>query len=219
MAAALNRGIKIKEDATGPSVPPLLPLDTQAKAGVAACNAAGQGAFRALLQSLVTGLLAAAAAPPPSPSPLLTQFEAAGGAAALGAARSLASEALLAAVRSGREAGDLARALGAMGLQEALAGDLAGVAAGQRAALLPLLEAALPRHPGLARLRWRLDVALSSASLAKVMRTVILAELTLTSGRVVTMEVPADKFAELRYSVAKALQEMGAIENHPVLRI
>ena len=33
------------------------------------------------------------------------------------------------------------------------------------------------------------------------------------------MEVPADKFAELRYSVAKALQEMGAIENHPVLRI
>lgn len=93
------------------------------------------------------------------------------------------------------------------------------MALGQRAALLPIAQRAVPAHPGLHRLRWRLDVAISSSSLAKIMRTVIIVEATLSSGRVVTFELPADKFAELRYGVAKALQEMGAVESHPSLRI
>ena len=219
--AAINRGVSIKEVSSGPTVPPLVPLDAQLKAGVAACNGAGQAAFRVLLQALVTELVSAGAAAGAlaSAGERLTALYQAQGEGALGAARGAAGAALAAALRSGREDADLLLAVGAMGLQEALARDLVGVASGQRAALLPVLERSVPRHPSLARLRWRLDVALSSSALAKVMRTVVILEATLSTGRMVTLEVPADKFAELRYGVAKTLQEMGGIENHPVLRI
>ena len=75
------------------------------------------------------------------------------------------------------------------------------------------------RPPSLARVRWRTDVVISSSSLSKVMRTALTMELTLDTGRVVTLEVPADKLAELRYTAASALFEMGGVEAHPVLRI
>jgi hypothetical protein len=222
--AAINRGVSIKEAPTGPAVPPLIPLDAQARAGVAACNGAGQAAFRALLQQLVMELVDAAAAAAAGASPAQARLEAlfaAQGEGALGAARALAGSALHAALRSGRAAADLLPAAAALGLQEALAGDLVGVATGAQAGalLLPALARGAPRHPGLARLRWRLDVALSTSALAKVMRTVVLVEATLDSGRVVAFEVPPERFAELRYGAAKTLQEMGAIESHPVLRI
>ena len=75
------------------------------------------------------------------------------------------------------------------------------------------------KAPALTRVRWRTDVVISSSSLSKVMRTALTMELTLDTGRVVTLEVPADKLAELRYTTAKALFEMGGVEAHPVLRI
>ena len=241
--AAINRGVSIKEVATGPTVPPLVPLDAQARAGVAACNGAGQAAFRALLQALVMELVAqdeagagggsaaaaaaaaagaaASAAAAAAAAARVQQLVAAQGEDGAGAARALAASALAAALRSGREAADLLPAAGALGLQEALAADLVSAATGPQAGalLLPLLGRSVPRHPSLARLRWRLDVALSTSALAKVMRTALLLEATLSSGRMVTFEVPAERFAELRYGVAKTLQEMGAIESHPVLRI
>ena len=71
----------------------------------------------------------------------------------------------------------------------------------------------------LTRVRWRTDVIISSSSVSKVLRTALTMELTLDTGRVVTLEVPADKLAELRYTVAKALFEAGGVEAHPVLRI
>ena len=76
-----------------------------------------------------------------------------------------------------------------------------------------------PRPPNLSRLRWRTDVVISSSAVAKVLRTSLTLELALDTGRVVTFEVPADKLAELRYAVAKALFELGGVEAHPVLRI
>jgi hypothetical protein len=71
----------------------------------------------------------------------------------------------------------------------------------------------------LTRVRWRTDVIISSSSVSKVLRTALTMELTLDTGRVVTMEVPAERLAELRYTVAKALFEVGGVEAHPVLRI
>ena len=76
-----------------------------------------------------------------------------------------------------------------------------------------------PSPPSLSRLRWRTDVVISSSSVAKVLRTCLTLELTLDSGRVVSFEVPAERLAELRYTVAKALFELGGVEAHPVLRI
>jgi hypothetical protein len=121
---------------------------------------------------------------------------------------------------AGRGAGDLGAACEALGFAAALARDVSAAACGAaREALVAALGAALPAHAGLAGLRWRVDVVLSSAGVSKVMRSVLICELTLTSGRVVTMEVPAERFHELRYSVAKGLLDMGALESHPVLRI
>jgi len=63
------------------------------------------------------------------------------------------------------------------------------------------------------------DVAISSASLPKVMRPVVTMEARTSDGAVHTFEVPPERFHELRYSVAKVLTDMGAIEGHPVLKI
>jgi hypothetical protein len=89
----------------------------------------------------------------------------------------------------------------------------------QRQLLQPLYAAAVPALPGLQRLRWRTDVVISSSASAKAMRTSLLLELSTSAGRTVTFEVPADKLQELRYSVAKALQGLTAVEQHPVLNI
>lgn len=44
-------------------------------------------------------------------------------------------------------------------------------------------------------------------------------EMTLSDGRVWTFEVPQDKFHELRYSVAKVLQDMEQLDKLPILKI
>lgn len=67
--------------------------------------------------------------------------------------------------------------------------------------------------------RRRVDVAITSDSLAKVMRPVITMEASLSDSRVITFEVPVDKFHELRYSVAKVLQTITAAEAAPALKI
>ena len=46
-----------------------------------------------------------------------------------------------------------------------------------------------------------------------------LMEMTLSDGRVWTFEVPQDKFHELRYSVAKVLQDVEQLDKLPILKI
>ena len=75
-----------------------------------------------------------------------------------------------------------------------------------------------PRHPGLKRLRWRADAVISTSGVARALRTTILLELTLSTGRVVSFEAPPERLQELRHAVARALLEAAAIETHPVLR-
>jgi hypothetical protein len=55
----------------------------------------------------------------------------------------------------------------------------------------------------LQKLRWRIDVTISSGSLSRVMRPSILFQLYLTDGTVKTFEVSVEQFSQLRYSVAK----------------
>lgn len=44
-------------------------------------------------------------------------------------------------------------------------------------------------------------------------------EITLSDGAVWTFEVPQDKFHDLRYNVAKVLQEVQQISQLPILKI
>lgn len=106
-----------------------------------------------------------------------------------------------------------------MGVDEGVAREIATVAHSKRAALKAAYTDSAPAYPGLSSLRWRVDVTISSSSVNRVMRPVVLMELTTDDGRVHAMEVPMDKFHELRYNTAKVLMEMGAVEGHPVLRI
>lgn len=62
-------------------------------------------------------------------------------------------------------------------------------------------------------------MAITSDSVAKVMRPVITLEASLSDDRVLTFEAPADRFNELRYAVAKLLSDMAAVEAQPVLKI
>jgi hypothetical protein len=73
--------------------------------------------------------------------------------------------------------------------------------------------------PKLERVRWRVDVVISSGSLTRVMRPNILMQMITKDGRIVTFELTMEMFHQLRYSVAKVLHEMQTLERHPIIRI
>jgi hypothetical protein len=108
----------------------------------------------------------------------------------------------------------------ALGLDTAIVTDVMNVIKKGRS---ELIEAYSTHNPSCAQyitnMRWRIDVTISSSTLNRVMRPSILLELTLNDGSVELFDVPLEEFHILRYSCAKALSAMGAIESHPVLKI
>lgn len=73
--------------------------------------------------------------------------------------------------------------------------------------------------PSLDSLRWRVDVAISTSALNRVLEPTVLMELKLSNGKIHTFEVPSSKFHELRYHVAYVLKEMEDIEKKNILKI
>lgn len=71
----------------------------------------------------------------------------------------------------------------------------------------------------LQKLRWRIDVTISSGSLSRVMRPSILMQLILSDGSIKTFEVSVEQFNQLRYGVAKVLHDMQSLERHPIMKI
>ena len=67
--------------------------------------------------------------------------------------------------------------------------------------------------PTLDKLRWRLDVCISSSSLHRVLRPQLTMQTTLSDGSVRAFHVSRQRFNELRYTVAKGLKEMQDLEN------
>lgn len=62
-------------------------------------------------------------------------------------------------------------------------------------------------------------MTISASGVQKVMRPVVTMETRTSDGKVRTFEVPPEQLHQLRYSVAKVLNEMGTVEAHPVLKI
>ncbi|KAF7244797.1 COMM domain-containing protein 5 [Varanus komodoensis] len=98
--------------------------------------------------------------------------------------------------------------------------DFATIAFGNRR---PVLEAALQKQtsklPRITDFRWRVDVALSTSSLARALQPSILMQLKLSDGSAHRFEVPVAKFQELRYNVALILKEMNDLEKRSILKI
>ncbi|KAJ8028040.1 COMM domain-containing protein 5 [Holothuria leucospilota] len=73
--------------------------------------------------------------------------------------------------------------------------------------------------PGLERLRWRVDVAISNSALSRVLEPTVFMEITLSDGSMKKVEVPMTKFHELRYNVSSVLKEMEELEKRSILKI
>lgn len=71
----------------------------------------------------------------------------------------------------------------------------------------------------LEKLRWRIDVAISSGSLSRVMRPSILMQIIMSNGEFRVFEVSIEQFNQLRYGVAKVLFDMQTIERHPIVKL
>ncbi|KAL3878306.1 hypothetical protein ACJMK2_030669 [Sinanodonta woodiana] len=98
--------------------------------------------------------------------------------------------------------------------------DLASVVFGSRR---PQIESnsldSRPRLPQLENLKWRVDVAISTSVLNRVLDPAVFMEMTLSNGKIHSFEVPVSKFQELRYNVAYVLKEMEDLEKRSILKI
>lgn len=98
--------------------------------------------------------------------------------------------------------------------------DFASVVFGsRRAALEAVTSQRDPHFPTLEDLRWRVDVTISTSSLARALQPSVLMQMKLSDGSVQQFEVPVSKFQELRYNVALILKEMNDLEKRSVLQI
>uniref|UniRef100_A0A8C8R777 COMM domain-containing protein 5 n=1 Tax=Pelusios castaneus TaxID=367368 RepID=A0A8C8R777_9SAUR len=98
--------------------------------------------------------------------------------------------------------------------------DFASVVFGNRR---PVVEATTlkqgNRLPSVNDIKWRVDVAISTSSLARALQPSILMLLKLSDGTAHRFEVPVAKFQELRYNVALILKEMNDLEKRSILKI
>ncbi|XP_008303723.1 COMM domain-containing protein 5 [Stegastes partitus] len=98
--------------------------------------------------------------------------------------------------------------------------DFCSVVFGNRRAVL---EAAAsqkdPQLPTVTDFKWRVDVAISTSSLARALQPSVLMQMKLSDGSFHRFEVPVSKFQELRYNVALILKEMNDLEKRSILKI
>lgn len=98
--------------------------------------------------------------------------------------------------------------------------DFASVIFGnRRAALEAVTSHQGPGLPSMEDCRWRVDVAISTSSLARALQPSILMQIKLSNGKAHRFEVPVSKFQELRYNIALILKEMNDLEKRSVLKI
>lgn len=75
------------------------------------------------------------------------------------------------------------------------------------------------QFPKLQTLRYRVDVTVSSGSLSRIMRPNILFQMIMKNGSIKTFEVSIAQFHQLRYNVAKALNDIHTLDRHPIIKV
>lgn len=73
--------------------------------------------------------------------------------------------------------------------------------------------------PTLAALRWRTDVTIGSDQAARILRPVIVMELSLSNGERRTFELSKDQFEMMRFKTTRALAEVQQVESLQILKI
>ncbi|XP_061643270.1 COMM domain-containing protein 5 [Phyllopteryx taeniolatus] len=89
----------------------------------------------------------------------------------------------------------------------------------RRAALETATSQRDPHLPTIDEFKWRVDVAISTSSLARALQPSVLMRMKMSDGNFHQFEVPPAKFQELRYNVALILKEMNDLEKKSILRI
>lgn len=89
----------------------------------------------------------------------------------------------------------------------------------RRTALEAVASKRDPHLPSMEDFRWRVDVTISTSSLARALQPSILMQMKLSDGTSQRFEVPVSKFQELRYNVALILKEMNDLEKRSILNI
>uniref|UniRef100_A0AAQ4NR04 COMM domain-containing protein 5 n=1 Tax=Gasterosteus aculeatus aculeatus TaxID=481459 RepID=A0AAQ4NR04_GASAC len=98
--------------------------------------------------------------------------------------------------------------------------DFSSVVFGSRRADLDAATARNDPHlPTVEDFKWRVDVAISTSSLARALQPSVLMQMKLSDGSFQRFEVPVSKFQELRYNVALILKEMNDLEKRNILKI
>ena len=207
-AAECPKGI----DATSCLFSPSIPSDV--RAAVPLVHAASPEARRSALAAALAALEGGGGGAVPGPDAAAWPD-----AAAEQTVRVALWHVLGAALRHKTKLSAVSADLAAMRFPEAVAADVADVLRQRRAGLQAALVARRPALPRLEALRWRLDVAISTSALLRVMRPTVLFSATLSDGRVKTFEVPQEQFHALRFAVARSLRDMGAMSRHPIMRI
>ncbi|KAH9514212.1 COMM domain-containing protein 5 [Bulinus truncatus] len=81
------------------------------------------------------------------------------------------------------------------------------------------LESTRPRFPSLDHLDWRVDVAISTGVLNRVLVRGVTLDMTLSDGSIKNFEMTVSKFQDLRFQVASILSEMEKLEKRSILKI
>ncbi|XP_004073603.1 COMM domain-containing protein 5 [Oryzias latipes] len=98
--------------------------------------------------------------------------------------------------------------------------DFCSVVFGSRRAALEAASLQKDPHlPTVDEFKWRVDVAISTSSLARALQPSVLMQMKLSDGKFHRFEVPVTKFHELRYNVALILKEMNDLEKRSILKI
>ncbi|XP_034037089.1 COMM domain-containing protein 5 [Thalassophryne amazonica] len=98
--------------------------------------------------------------------------------------------------------------------------DFASVVFGnRRAALESATSQRDPHLPTMEDFKWRVDVAISTSSLARALQPSVLMQMKLSDGSFHRFEVPVSKFQELRYNMTLILKEMIDLEKRSILKI
>ncbi|XP_025894807.1 COMM domain-containing protein 5-like [Nothoprocta perdicaria] len=97
--------------------------------------------------------------------------------------------------------------------------DFSSVVFGNRRPVFEGTALTRSRLPSVQDFKWRVDVAISTSSLARALQPSILMLMKLSDGTAHRFEVPVAKFQELRYNVALILKEMNDLEKRSILKI
>ncbi|GFT82467.1 COMM domain-containing protein 5 [Trichonephila clavipes] len=97
--------------------------------------------------------------------------------------------------------------------------DLTNVVYGQRrSSIFANFNNIAPHLPKLSNFSWRIDVAISTSTLNRVLEPAIVMEVQLSDGRRETFEVHPSQFHRMRFAVATLLKEIENLEMRSILK-